>query len=106
MTINALTAANAYRTQLKMQQGMTDAMGEEDETQKPSFSKMLNSAVQDAIGTQYEAESLKMQSLTGGKVELSDLVTAVSNAELTLTTVVAIRDKVITAYQDIIRMPI
>ena len=45
-----------------------------------------------------------MDSLTG-KVDLADLVTAVSNAELSLNTVIAIRDKVIGAYQDIIRMP-
>ncbi|NBX04163.1 MAG: flagellar hook-basal body complex protein FliE, partial [Alphaproteobacteria bacterium] len=47
-----------------------------------------------------------MEALTGGKVDLTDLVTAVSSAELTLNTVVAVRDKVINAYQEIIRMPI
>ena len=35
-----------------------------------------------------------------------DVVTAVANAELTLETVVAIRDQVIQAYQEVIRMPI
>jgi flagellar hook-basal body complex protein FliE len=40
------------------------------------------------------------------EAELTDVVTAVSNAELTLQTVVTIRDRVIQAYQDIIRMPI
>jgi flagellar hook-basal body complex protein FliE len=34
------------------------------------------------------------------------VVTAVTNAELTLETVVAVRDRVVQAYQDILRMPI
>ncbi len=35
-----------------------------------------------------------------------DVVQAVSNAELTLQTVVAVRDRVVNAYQEIMRMPI
>ena len=40
------------------------------------------------------------------KADLTDLVTSVTNAELTLQTVVAVRDRMISAYQDIIKMPI
>lgn len=105
MTINALAATNAYRNQLKMQQSLQEASGAEDGTGKPSFSQMMKDAVQGAIDSQYDAEALKMQSLTG-QVELSDLVTSIANAELTLNTVVTVRDRVITAYQDILRMPI
>jgi flagellar hook-basal body complex protein FliE len=41
-----------------------------------------------------------------GNVDIRDVVMAVNNAEVTLQTVVAVRDKVIAAYQDIMRMPI
>ena len=34
------------------------------------------------------------------------MVTAVANAELALQTVVAVRDQVVAAYQEIMRMPI
>jgi flagellar hook-basal body complex protein FliE len=40
------------------------------------------------------------------EAELHDLITSVSNAELTLNTVVAVRDRMISAYQDIIKMAI
>ena len=40
------------------------------------------------------------------EAELVDIVTAVSNAEVTLETVMAVRDRVIAAYQEIIKMPI
>lgn len=103
MTMNALTAANAYRNQMKLQTDASesDSSGGNGVT---SFSDLVKNGLQSAVDTQYKAESMKMDSMTG-KVDLSDLVTAVSNAELTLNTVVAIRDKVIGAYQDIIRMP-
>jgi flagellar hook-basal body complex protein FliE len=41
-----------------------------------------------------------------GKGDIVDVVQAVNSAELTLDTVVAVRDKVIAAYQSIMQMPI
>ena len=41
-----------------------------------------------------------------GKADIVDVVSAVNSAELTLDTVVAVRDKVIAAYQSIMQMPI
>ncbi len=103
MSMNPLSAANAYRNQLKLQNDIADATSQE-ESNKPSFSNMVKEGLQSAVDTQYKTESMKMDALTG-KVDLSDLVTAVTNAELSLNTVIAVRDKVIGAYQDIIRMP-
>ena len=40
-----------------------------------------------------------------GKADLNDVVQAVTNAEVTLQTVTAVRDKVLNAYQEILRMP-
>ena len=103
MSVNALSAANAYRNQLQLQNDI-DLSSSQEEVNKSSFSDLLKDSLQNAVDTQYKTESIKMDSLTG-KVDLADLVTAVSNAELSLNTVIAIRDKVIGAYQDIIRMP-
>ena len=41
-----------------------------------------------------------------GKADIVDVVNAVNQAELTLNTVVAVRDKVVAAYQSIMNMPI
>ncbi len=103
MSVNALSAANAYRNQLKLQDEIGDALPQE-ETSKSSFFDLLKEGAQSAIDTQYKAEATKMEAITG-KVDLADLVTSVNNAELSLNTVIAVRDKIIGAYQDIIRMP-
>jgi flagellar hook-basal body complex protein FliE len=106
MTVNAnlLSAANAYRNQLKMMEGVKEAPQQDESVS--SFSEMLESAAKSAADTQFKTEAVKMESITDGKVDLADLVTAVSNAELTLNTVVAVRDRIINAYQEILRMPI
>lgn len=103
MDINSLSAANAYRNQLKLQQEMPQSSGEQLPANE--FSNLVRSAAQQSIDAQYGSEALQMEALTG-KVELSNLVTAVANAELSLQTVVAVRDRVINAYQDIIKMTI
>ena len=40
------------------------------------------------------------------KADVVDVVTAVANAELTLETVMNIRDRVMSAYQEIIKTPV
>ena len=104
MDASQIGALNAYKNQLKLQQE-AQAAPLQEEAPGASFSQFLKTNISDAIDNQYKAEAVQMDSLTG-KVELADLVTAVSNAELTLNTVVAVRDRVINAYQEIIRMPI
>ena len=70
-----------------------------------TFANMVKGVAQDAIGSAKQAEDLSDAALAG-KASLRDVVTAVNNAELTLETVVTVRDKVISAYNDIIKMPI
>jgi flagellar hook-basal body complex protein FliE len=41
-----------------------------------------------------------------GEGSVTDLVIAVGRAELTLQTAVAVRDRVVAAYQEVMRMPI
>jgi flagellar hook-basal body complex protein FliE len=105
MSVDALNAANAYRNQLKLMQGQRESGADETGESSP-FAKLLQSTLGDAINAEATSENMQTQSLTTGKVELSNLVTAVANAELSLNTVVAIRDRVINAYNDIIKMSI
>lgn len=106
MAISFTKAANAYQNQLRMLEGQKpEAEGIGAPAGGPSFVSALEDAWKGTADTLHRAETVSAQSLTG-KVELADLVTAVSSAELTLSTVVAIRDRVISAYQDILRMPI
>lgn len=106
MTIDALSAANAYRNQLKLAREAQEA-ATGDDAQQTSFQQLMETAVKEATGSMSQAEAMEMQSITGAaKVDLADLVTAVANAELTLNTVVAVRDRVINAYNDIIKMSI
>lgn len=70
-----------------------------------NFANMLKSVAGEAIEQNHQAEELSKAAIAG-KADIRDVVTAVNNAELTLETVVAVRDKVINAYTEILRMPI
>jgi flagellar hook-basal body complex protein FliE len=69
------------------------------------FAEVLEKALTETSTAVQGGEAQALKAATG-TADVTDIVTAVTNAELTLETVVAIRDKVIAAYQDIIRMPI
>ncbi len=66
---------------------------------------MLNSAVGAISGAGNAAETA-VTNAAMGRGDLVDVVTAVAAAEATLETVIAVRDEVIKAYQEIMRMPI
>lgn len=70
-----------------------------------SFADVLEDTARSAIGGMKKGETLSALG-TVGQADLTDVVQAVSNAEVTLQTVTAVRDKVLTAYQEIMRMPI
>ncbi|TVQ36130.1 MAG: flagellar hook-basal body complex protein FliE [Geminicoccaceae bacterium] len=70
-----------------------------------SFESLLSTAIKDTVGVHQAAEATAMRGLTG-QASVREVVEAVSAAEVTLQTATAVRDRVIAAYQDIIRMPI
>jgi flagellar hook-basal body complex protein FliE len=69
------------------------------------FASLVRDAAGSALDTMKNSETMSTKALAG-KADLNEVVTAVTNAEVTLQTVLAVRDKVIQAYQDILRMPI
>ena len=71
----------------------------------PSFGQLLAQTASDAIDASRSSESISIQAASG-RVDLQDVVEAVNAAEISLQTVVSIRDRVISAYQEIMRMPI
>ena len=93
------SAINAYAKAAKI-----GGMGETSDA-GVSFGDMLGDVLKGAVQTGKTAEA-KTAGLVQGKGDLVDVVSAVNAAEMSLETVVAIRDKVIAAYQDILRMPI
>jgi flagellar hook-basal body complex protein FliE len=70
-----------------------------------NFSDFLSGAIKDSISTISQGEKAAT-SQAAGKANIVDVVNSVNAAELTLDTVVAVRDKVVAAYQAIMNMPI
>ncbi|MCC7425977.1 MAG: flagellar hook-basal body complex protein FliE [Alphaproteobacteria bacterium] len=69
------------------------------------FAHALRQAAAGAVSAGREAEALSTQALAG-QGDLTAVVAAVARAELALQTAVAVRDRVVAAYQDVMRMPI
>ena len=70
-----------------------------------NFSDFLKDKASESIDTLKASEVLSAKAITG-EAELTEVVEAVTAAEVTLQTVVSLRDRMISAYQEIMRMPI
>ncbi len=99
--IDPNVAANAYGKTLGM--GSKGVSGGDDDG--VSFSDFLKKSARDSIDTLRGGEAMSAKAVTG-EADITEVVAAVTAAELTLQTVVAVRDRLIGAYQEIMRMPV
>src|SRR5690349_6804865 len=103
--ISALSAAKAYANVQKAA-GLDPGAGVGEATGTGGgFAQLVKSAMSEVVQSSRHAET-QMVNQVQGKAELVDVVTAISAAETSLETVMAVRDQVISAYQEIMRMPI
>ena len=71
----------------------------------PSFGDLLKDAIGSVVdgGRKADQQTVAMAS---GKANVMDVVTAVAETDVKISTLVSVRDKVISAYEDIMKMPI
>lgn len=106
MSINSINANNAYGfVQKAMNNSSTDSASGASGASGSSFAEMVGEGLKSAVDSVKMSEQVSTQAVTGN-ASLTDVVTAVNTADVALKSVVAIRDKVISAYQDILKMPI
>ena len=74
-------------------------------TDRPDFAAMVQSAV-GSVAESGRAAEAQSAAAAMGKADIVDVVTAVAESEAALETLVAVRDRMIQAYEEIMRMPI
>ncbi|WP_237152572.1 flagellar hook-basal body complex protein FliE [Oryzibacter oryziterrae] len=104
----ALNAASVYGAMSRLAnraQSVQTQAGGSGESGGLDFGNMLRDQVKSVVA-QGNASEAKQAGLMAGKADLVDVVTAVSETEVALDTMVSVRDRVISAYEEIMRMPI
>ena len=87
---------------------MMETGGAEKGTQStggPSFSALLKDAVGSVLDSGKKSDAQAM-AMTSGKANVMDVVTAVAETDVAVSTLVSVRDRVIQSYEDIMKMPI
>jgi flagellar hook-basal body complex protein FliE len=108
MPINPAAAANAYAAlgRLGAEAGNpARAFAGTPAAEGPNFSSILKDVVS-AVSQAGAHADQQTQAAAMGKANMVDVVTAVAESETAISTLVAVRDKVIAAYEDILKMPI
>lgn len=109
-----IDASNAYSNAQKLAQSASPNGPELDQNDLTegstanavtSFSNVLNEAMQGAVNTGKTAETQTAKALSG-KGNMSDVVASVEEAKLTLQTVTTLRDRFVSAYQEVMRMSV
>jgi len=101
----ASIANTAYQMAAKLQQQSREIEGSGAQATGVDFGQMVQEAVGTVVDKGREADD-KAVGLIEGKTDVVDVVTAIAETEVALETMVAVRDRVISAYEEIMRMPI
>jgi flagellar hook-basal body complex protein FliE len=106
MSTPIAAAANAYAALARVAE-QTAKLGTAADTPSagPSFGSVLKDVV-DEVTEAAQKSDTQAQSVATGKANMIDVVTAVAESETAIQTLVSVRDKVIAAYEDILKMPI
>jgi|SRR3954464_8778591 flagellar hook-basal body complex protein FliE len=100
-------AANAYASLAKLTDpsALTKGAGAGEVSGGPSFGALVKDAV-NALAKSTQNSDMQTHAAANGKANMIDVVTAVAESEVAIETLVSVRDKMITAYEEIMKMPI
>ena len=98
MAINVGDVLAAYRSTLQSAEKGEGPQG----VTKSAFGGILDNLMDQTVGSLKNAEKVSLAAVQG-KAGINEIVSAVSSAEVALQTVVAIRDRFVGAYQELMR---
>jgi flagellar hook-basal body complex protein FliE len=96
-------AANAYANLARILD--SGGAGKSSDSGGPSFAALLK----DAVGSVMEAgrkSDAQTMAMANGKSNVMDVVTAVAETDVAVSTLVSVRDRVIQSYEDVMKMTI
>ena len=102
MNAEALAASKAY---LNASNPASAAAGAAEQTARTDFGEMVAEAMENVVQSGRQTEAQIAQAVTG-QGDMVNVVTAIAETELAPETMVTVRDRVISAYQEIMNMPI
>jgi flagellar hook-basal body complex protein FliE len=108
MPIPTAAAANAYAALSRMgtdTANIANGLGGSQQAPGPNFSSVLKNVI-DGVSQAAARSDAQAQTVATGKANMVDVVTAVAETETAVQTLVSVRDKVIAAYEDILKMQI
>lgn len=100
--ISTSAVRGAYRSSQQLQSDKTAAT---PEAEKSSFAEIVGNASKGTLQTVRESDAAMQEGVTG-EMDTQAVVEATMNLESTVKVAVSVRDKLVEAYQEVMRMPI
>ncbi len=105
MALPVQNMTNALSAYAQAPSGGTAGMNPRDGQKNGEFADLVRGAIKEAVTIGQRSEAISIAAIND-RADINQVVTAVAEAEVTLRTVVAVRDKVVEAYREILRMPV
>ncbi|HER27308.1 MAG TPA: flagellar hook-basal body protein FliE [Rhodospirillales bacterium] len=105
MAVPIQNLTNALSAYAQAPAGGTVGMNPRDGQGGSEFADLVKGAIKQAVTIGERSEAISIAAIQD-RADINEVVTAIAEAEITLRSVVAVRDKVVEAYREILRMPV
>jgi flagellar hook-basal body complex protein FliE len=105
MLFNSNSAAQFYNAAKALSQSQKQQPTQDMRPEKADFGDVLKSAAQETLDALKTGEKTAMDSITG-KADAHSVVEALATTEMAVQSAITVRDRVVEAYQEILRMPV
>ena len=106
MATPTAAAANAYASIARLRDPAASLVRRHATARAAPTSATCSRTRWSAVTRDRHKSDVQTQAVAGGKANMVDVVTAVAETEVAIQALVSVRDKVIAAYEDIMKMPI
>lgn len=83
--------------------------GAESQTEKPDapgFNEVLKKAISEVSGLEKEADEAVQDLISGGETNIHEAMIALQKADISFKVLMEVRDKIISAYKEVMRMQV
>jgi flagellar hook-basal body complex protein FliE len=103
--VDAANIIQAYQRTAQLASGVQPEPSRSVASEAESFAALMKRVVHEDVSTLKAGEQISIEAMSG-KRSVEELTLAVTQMDMTLRKAIAMRDRLVSAYQEIVKMPI
>ncbi len=86
--------------------GKSQGKEKSEKSQGPEFNEVLKNAIKEVSGLEKKADAAVQDLVSGGETNIHEAMIALQKADISFKVLMEVRDKILSAYKEVMRMQV